>query len=482
MNKNRVRYPLLITILIILTGLLLTSCSTVGKAADPSEWGFDSMVTYDALGGVINNRGIRETFYLKNSYLFEPSGTTNMLIEPIRDGYILAGWYTAKEDLLEGGADGTGYAFKPEDRWDFNEDRVQDEDMTLYARWVPQARVNYVDPLTDQVKFSKNITGNDAIKPLSAAAEQLIAVPGMTFDGYYADKALKITYPFNEYIHKDLIPTTRKVYDTLFEMFPQYIEKVEYVKPDEDDLETELDTSDLYINRLGYEIMTDDEAARAEIRVAKDKLYEDAIEYYVANTAGKNIYLKYSEGRYIQVSKASDLNIGGKTGFFNTDKSGNDIDGYIFVNNIDFGGETFSMVESFGGKLVGNGYTLKNIRLNMKTKRMDQDKHKDIAFFLNLEGAEIENLTFENISMEISIASGVTLNAAPIAINASKSKMSNVKLINLNIDTGKGDDGEALYKLGDLFVNEFGVTLENVTGEDIAIKASEFTEIHRLLD
>ena len=32
---------------------------------------------------------------------FMPSGTSNMLIEPIREGYILAGWYKAKTDILD---------------------------------------------------------------------------------------------------------------------------------------------------------------------------------------------------------------------------------------------------------------------------------------------------------------------------------------------------------------------------------------------
>ena len=94
MKKNRLGYPLLITILVVTMSLFLSSCSTVGKAGDPGDWGYDCLVTYQALGGVVNNREVRETYYMKNSYLFKPSGSTNMLIEPIRDGYVLAGWYT----------------------------------------------------------------------------------------------------------------------------------------------------------------------------------------------------------------------------------------------------------------------------------------------------------------------------------------------------------------------------------------------------
>lgn len=482
MKKNRLGYPLLITILVVTMSLFLSSCSTVGKAADPGDWGYDCLVTYQALGGVVNNREVRETYYMKNSYLFKPSGSTNMLIEPIRDGYVLAGWYTAKEDVLDEDGKVTGYSFKAEDRWDFNEDRVQ-EDMTLYARWIVQGQVKYVDPDTEEVKFSKNITGNDAIQPLSAAAEQLITIPGMTFDGYYADKDLTTPYPFNVYVHQELVPSLQEVYDALYEAFPQYMEKIEFEEPDEEEeAETETDTSQLFINRLGYALTTEDPDALAQIRQTKDQIYEDAIEHYQANTADKIIYLKYSEGRFITVSKASDLKRGGKLGFYDTDVSGNPIDGYIITSNIDFGGDTFDMVDSFSGKLVGNGFSLKNFRLTMKPKRMDQDKHKDLALFLELDGAEIENLSFEDVRMEINLRSGVSLNAAPLAITAKKASLKNVKLVNVSIDTGKGDDGEALYKLGDLFIQDSGSKLDQVTGEDIEFHASEFAEIHRLLD
>jgi hypothetical protein len=475
------RHPLVLLIMIVAVSLFLASCSVTGQAADPGDWGFNCLITYNALGGVVNNREIRETYYMKNSYLFKPSGTTNMLIEPVRDGYVLAGWYTAMEEVPDDQGAGTGYAFKGEDRWDFFEDRVQD-DMTLYARWIPQGRVSYIDPETGEVKFSKNITSDEAIQPLSSAAEQLIAKAGMTFDGYYADPELTEPFRFNEYVHKEMIPTNQEVYDQLFEIFPDYFEKIDFEEPSKEELESQLDTSDLYINRLGYRVVTDDPEARAEIRRAKDQIYEDAIEYYTVNTANKEIYLKYSEGRFVHVGKPSDLKFGSKTGFFGLDKSGNPIDGYIFTNDIDFRGETFTMAGPFSGRLIGNGFTLKNIKLVMKTKKMDQDKHKDVALFEELDGAYLENLTFEDILVDISIDPGVTLNAAPLAIKSKKTTLKNVIFKEIVINTGMGDDGEALYRLGDLFVQATGTVLDQVTAENIVFKSSEFAEISRLLD
>ena len=61
----------------------------------------------------------------------------------------------------------------------------------------------------------------------------------------------------------------------------------------------EEDTSDLFINRLGYEITTDDKAARQEIRKRKDEIIEQSIASYTLNTAEKIVYLKYIEGNYV---------------------------------------------------------------------------------------------------------------------------------------------------------------------------------------
>lgn len=165
MIKNKKLHRMMPVIIILATSLFLSSCGVADKAADPKEWGYDCTVIYDALGGTVNSREIRETFYMKNSYLFKPSGSTNMLIQPVKDGHILAGWYTAKEDIKDANGNIIGYSFKAEDRWDFDEDRVQ-EDMTLYARWIPQGKIDYVDASTDNVMFSKNISEESAVQEL----------------------------------------------------------------------------------------------------------------------------------------------------------------------------------------------------------------------------------------------------------------------------------------------------------------------------
>jgi uncharacterized repeat protein (TIGR02543 family) len=255
-NKNKIRC-IIAVIIVITASLLLSSCGISDEGVDPASWGYDCTVIYDALGGTVNSREIRETYYMNNSYLFKPAGTTNMLIEPVRDGYILAGWYTAKEDVKDQDGNVIGYSFRAEDRWDFDEDRVQG-DMTLYARWIPQGKVQYVDIDTGEVVFTKNITADSPIQPLSGAAESLIAKSGYTFYGYFADDAGTIPYDFTTYVHQDLIPSNEEVYALLYEKFPQYFSRVEYVEPPEDEeIPLEEDTSHLFFNKLGYELTTD---------------------------------------------------------------------------------------------------------------------------------------------------------------------------------------------------------------------------------
>jgi hypothetical protein len=472
----------LMPIIFILAGsLLLSSCAIQDKAADPGEWGYDCTVTYDVLGGTINSRGTRETYYMKNSYVFKPAGTTNMLIEPVKDGYILAGWYTAKEDIKDANGKITGYSFKSEDRWDFDEDRVQD-DMTLYSRWIPQGKVDYVDASTDEVKFSKNITGSTSLGQLSSAAEKLIAKKGSTFEGYYSDKECTIPYNFTEYTHQALIPSNEEIYVQLQKEFPKDIKKVKYEKPSEDEeINSEEDTSDLFINQLGYEITTDDKKAREKIRDRKNEIYEDAIEYYMENASSKVVYLKYSEGSYVRVASVEDLKTNGKVWFSGLDKSGNPVDGYTIANDIDFKGVSVAMSEKFSGKIIGNGFTLKNITFSINSRKIDKDTSKAVALFNELDGAYIENLKFQNMTIKLSVNSGIPVSAGALAVQANNTQLKDISFNGLTIDTGKGDDGKAAYKIGDIFAAGSSNKLENVTGSNITITASQSAQVNSLI-
>lgn len=475
-NIKKLHY--MIPIIIVIAGsLLLSACSISDEAVDPASWGYNCTVTYDALGGTINTRGIRQTYYMTNSYLFKPAGTTNMLIQPVKDGYILAGWYTAKEDIKDKDGNITGYSFKQEDRWDFDLDRVQ-EDMTLYARWIPQGRVDYVDAETNEIKFTKNITSESPVQPLSGAVQTLIAKSGYTFYGYYADAAGTIPYDFSQYVHQELIPSNEEIYARIYEKFPEYISKASYVEPPEDEeLPPEEDTSDLFIRKLGYEITTDNQSDRDKIRQYKDEIFEEAIDQYVANTADTIVYLKYEQGSYVRISSPADLKRGNSYSFYAMDSNGNPIEGYIITNDIDFSGIALVPAEKFTGKIIGNGHTLKNISIKVTSRKIDEDKSKTIGLFQSLNGAYIEDLNFENMNVTMNVNSGIPVTVGALAAEGRNTELKNVHFSNLTIDTGKGDDGAASYKVGDLFAAQSNNKMENVSGSNITINTSESAQL-----
>lgn len=480
MIKSKSLRHRLILIVIAAVTLLMSACSIRDDAINPGDWGYDCVVIYDALGGVINTREVRETYYMKNSYLFKPSGTANMMVEPVKDGYILAGWYTAKEDILDNNGNVIGYSFKAEDRWDFDEDRVQG-DMTLYARWIPQGKVEYVDADTGDVMFSKNITESSPVQELSGAALTLISKKDHTFFGYFADSACTIPYEFAQYQHKSLIPTNEVVYAQLYEEFPQFIRKTEYVEQERDEEDTEFSNPDLFINKLGYEITTDNEEDRAKIRARKDQIFEEAISDYIKNTENTIVYLKYIKGNYARIASAEDLKSNGKYGFSGTDRFGNPVDGYVLTRDIDLKGITLEMAENFKGKIYGNGYSLKNISISVSSKKIDADTRKSAGLFLSMDGAYIENLTIENMNINLSVNSGIPVTVGALAVDANRTQLKNVRFVDLTINTGRGDDGNATYTVSDLIARGRNNSIDNVTGSNVTINASEFAQVNKML-
>lgn len=462
--------------MVLVCAVLFSACMRSDAGIDPGDWGYDCCVTYDALGGIINSREMREVYYMNNSYLFQPSGTTNMLVEPVKDGYILAGWYTAKEDATD--AEGnTVYQFSAEDRWDFDEDRIQ-ENLTLYARWIPQGKVNYVNADTGEVVFSKNLTADSPVQELSAATLNLSTPKGYSFAGYYADAACTIPYDFTQYEHVELLLENEQIYAKLAERFPQYFEAAEYVAPEaaeegEEQAASTEDTSYLYINKAGYRLLTDDPAALAEIRTYKDQIIEEAIEQYQANTASQVVYIKFTEGLYVRVTSLESLKKGGEYSFAGVDASGNEINGYILETDLDFSGVKLAVADSFNGTIQGNGHTIRNLTVKLSSTKIDPDKEKAGGIAARMDGAVIEGVVFEDCALEINVNSGIQVTAGFLAGEAKNTTVQDCTFRNLAITTGKGDDGAARYELGDLFGNGSGNKVNNCTAEGVTVTASD---------
>lgn len=473
---------------VLSVSLLLGACGKVGEAVDPGQWGFTAAVSYHAMGGIINQREVRDTRYMPNSLIFKPSGTTNMLVEPTKDSSLLAGWYT--EYAAGNGEGNAANSFDPQSRWDFNIDRVQEE-MTIYARWVDIARGSYIDASTGEVVFSKNLTASSPLQPLSSAVLSLITPEGYSFGGYYADAELTEEFDFDSYQYVPLMPTDQQLYDQLAEEFPDNF--LPYEGGNDEPAPTETASTDeesldeveglsgidqfLFIRNLGYELQADDEEL-ALIRVRKNEIFEEFVQAYIQNNEQTTVYLNFVSGDTAVVRSANDLKTGSDYGFF-------DIEGgktYELANDIDLEGVNFKESPSFTGTIDGQGYTISNLKLTVSTRKSDFATEKVGALFAELNGATIRNITFKDMVIEVNIPNNVDVTVAALAIDAINSTFEDVVIDGLTIVTGRGDDGTSTYIVSDSVYNNDGSNLSGLSGNDIVIDASGSAQVIRTLD
>lgn len=455
---------------ILALAFCIMGCSKEEEKGGPATWGYECTVTYDTLGGMINSREVRTTYYLPNSYLFEPGGASGMLVEPKKEGHILAGWYTAKTDITDSEGNVVGYEFKAEDRWDFNMDRVQG-DMTLYARWIPQGVVNYYNAETGTVIFTKNITADSPVQRLSDAVLVMYMPTGVTLAGYYEDSECTKLYDFSGYQHVDLVTDDIVVYEQLAEEFPEIV--VPYTAP-----EGEEEDNSIYrfLHQKGYDIITEDEAALTELFARYDEIIEDTIETYQSNTANRNLYLKFTDSSTVTVHSVEDLKDGSSYVL-----SG-DVETYVISADLDFSGIDLTVAEDFSGKIEGNGHTISNLTLSYTSSKREKPGEKLYGLFGSMKDAEISDLNFENISVTVSPRLGVTLYAGLLAGKAENCKITNCTFHSVTVTTAESyAAGTTDIYLGDLFGSSENCTIEGCTVEDVTVNLEKATEGNLLL-
>ncbi len=118
-----------IALAVLLLTLLLSLC-LLGACSREENLKGKVIVTFEFNGGILDNsstnvEGHISHAYEPNSYVLDISGYQNYKFT--RKNFVFEGWYK-DEDCLEA--------------WDFSKDRVK-EDMTLYAKWVPDIVYTY---------------------------------------------------------------------------------------------------------------------------------------------------------------------------------------------------------------------------------------------------------------------------------------------------------------------------------------------------
>lgn len=511
MKQNVKRLTLMaVAICLMAIPVLSTGCSKMGEAADPSTWGYSCQVIYDVMGGRINSMGVRTTYYQPGSLLFAPTGTTNMLVQPVKDGYILAGWYTDKEDIEKDGKV-VDYRFRAQDRWDFQTDRVQ-EDMTLYARWIKQGEMQYIDCESGDKLFTKPITSKSSVQPLSAATLSLISKPGYSMEGYFKDQAATEPFDFSEYEHTTLIPDEASLYKTLQKEFPDVIvdfdihsaeakaeieaenlarqevnkksgtdEDTAEVVPeaaDEATVDTNPKMSWSFLHKLGMDVKTEDPAVVEKIHQRKNELVEESISRYVENTADKQVWLNFTLGRVHKVESIEDLKLNGKYGFFGKDEKGRLISEYDIQTDLDFAGKKLGYTNEFSAQIHGNGHTISNMTIQVIGQKKNLGKPVSGALFGKMVEAGMDDLKFSNLTLEITAPKKSAVTAAPFALSSSHSTFKDIEIELLTILTGKGDDGNTPYKISDFVVEDEGSQFENVSIKELVMesKTAELTK------
>lgn len=146
-------------------------------------------------------------------------------------------------------------------------------------------------------------------------------------------------------------------------------------------------------------------------------------------TENVNVYAMFMEGNYRLVRKASDMTsmLAGAN--------------YYLMNDVDFKDVTVSGLAEFTGKIIGNGYKIRNLTI---THDLPGQAITWFGLFGRLKGsAEISAVTFENCKLEVTLihdkSQGYNIGFLAGEMSA-ESKIENVTITNCAVTIIKSDN------------------------------------------
>ncbi len=192
-HARRILRCLLLAALLLLLCAAGTACRGVGESGEAP---YDHLVTFDYNYGKLDANCQTQYLGVMDGGLIsvQPGYSEAFTLYAIK-GHYMEGWYTAKTD-----ADGkpltdseTGMVLL-DSKWDFETGTVS-TDMTLYAHWVSESVLSFVDRETGDVLYTlRGTPGTSRKLPVQAENAILEKKPGNTVYGYFADAAC--TQPF----------------------------------------------------------------------------------------------------------------------------------------------------------------------------------------------------------------------------------------------------------------------------------------------
>ena len=377
----------LLALLIAGIAFVATKCSK-----DPSPYesyaneGYNVSVKYDANGGIFttNTSTLIDTYKLSSLPTADDGQKLLSLIDPnssvrgnqaylaAKVGYHLAGWYTERTEITDESGTVVGYTYSG--KWDFANSKLA-------------------------ISADGNYNPESPVITLYAAW-----VPSLSYE-FYAVDSNGNTVLLGE---KNMNP----------------LESTEITLPAYNAQTGVVDIGDFpYLQNNTYSKIYTDENCTNEITsatVSHTGSY-DALTATVSNSTMK-IYCQLLDGIHVRVSTADQL-------IANANLNGV----YILEGDLDFTGKHWPAVfteGSFSGKIIGNGYSIKNVTLEQSN-----NSTTNFGMFGQIsEDAVIENVTFDNIT--INVKAGSRLNEPKIGIIAgvlADGVMDSVKLTNSNI-------------------------------------------------
>ncbi len=285
---------------------------------------------------------------------------------PINNGYFLAGWYSTRTEASGSGETPT-YTYS--NMWDFEKSVLE-------------------------LDTNKEYRSEEPVITLYAAWVPLFNIEFYSMD----DKTLMETYSFDPTATEEIKVPAWSEESGNIEMY-KFPQKLGYT------------FDSVYYDEEGNSPVDSDTV------VHSGKInYENG----TAENQTLKLYIKWTEGEWYHIYNAEQF-------VENFSANGN----YVLHSDLDFENETWAAIHgNFGGKIIGNGHTMKNIRF----EQTNNSKTNTGMFGHLTETAEISDVTFENVSF--TIKAGTRVAGASYGLLAG-SISNDAKLTNVNILSSK---------------------------------------------
>ncbi|MCM1555922.1 MAG: InlB B-repeat-containing protein [Anaeroplasma bactoclasticum] len=349
--------------------LLVASCG--GKKQSYSDKGYTSVVEFDFNGGILTNAvtDIENSIkyaYEPNSYICNPLDLPSSVIR--KKGYDFLGWY--KDEACE-------------NFWDFKKDKIQNDDIILYAKWKPSIYYTYTLCYVDEETkeeislYTYEVEANEKFSDFLSRANTR---ENYTAFGFYQDPTLKIPW-------------------------------------------------------------------------------DDSFKHPGGQTSlDIKIYVKFIKGSYTLVSTYDEL----------VKATGN----IYLLNSIDCDGKTLNFGREFQNEIEGNHFTISNFKIEGSNRLIA----KYSIFASLLDGAKIENVTFDHFTIEVLSRTYRELRIAGLAGEAT----GNVEIKDVHITNAK----IVLPKDLSISFDELTIQTEEAVYDSskASIKVYDFTSDYKIED